>query len=57
MKISAQLQATMKGLEQQADLARQVGSELKIEEEKTDLASRRVKAAEGNRGNNIDTTA
>lgn len=57
MKISAQLQATMKSLEKQADLATKVASELKPEPEKMDFGSRRVRAAEGSRGQNIDTEA
>ena len=57
MKISAQLQATMKSLETQADLAKKVANELKLEPEKEDFGSRRARMAEGNRGNNIDTEA
>ncbi len=57
MKISTQLQATMKSLETQADLAKKVANELQLKPEKEDFGSRRVRMAEGNRGNNIDTEA
>ena len=57
MKINAQLQATMKNLENQADLAKKVANELTLEPEKVDFGTRRIRAAEGARGNNIDTEA
>lgn len=57
MKISAQLQATMKTLEAQADLARKVANELQVEPEKESFGARRIQSAEGSVGNNIDTEA